>query len=186
VTPSASAEEIRAAYRRLARAHHPDAGGRQSGADMAEVNEAWRVLSDPGRRAVYDASIRPRRTSWPPSPSVGDADLDDDSGFVPLRHPLARLGIPLPWIIVLGVLAGIFVFTAYAVRSSSGGSDRPDGVIEVGSCVSVATEGITETSCHGAHDGRVVGFPPNGTPCEADASGVLDHQSGHVVCVRRG
>ena len=46
---------IQAAYRRLARLHHPDFGGNQS--VMARLNEAWDVLSDPHQRAVYDARM---------------------------------------------------------------------------------------------------------------------------------
>jgi DnaJ domain len=188
VRPSASAEEIRRAYRRLARVHHPDASGAGTGVDMAVVNEAWRVLSDPARRAVYDASLRarPRPAAPPvPGPRPDDADLDDDAGFVPIRHPLARLGIPLPWIIVLGVLALIFVFTAYAVRSSSG-NEKLDGIIQIGSCVTVAPDGAVETACDVAHDGRVVAMPPSGTLCDARGTGVLDRRTGDVVCVRRG
>jgi molecular chaperone DnaJ len=188
VKPSASVEEIRRAYRNLARVHHPDTAGSISGVDMAAVNEAWRVLSDPARRAVYDASLRSgRRPNGVPAAPVSpaDADLDDDTGFVPIRHPLARLGIPLPWIVVLGTLAVIFVFTAYAVRSS-GGSSKPDGVIEVGSCVTVAPDGVAETACDSAHDGRVVAVPPSGTLCDASVTGVLDRRTGNVVCVRRG
>jgi DnaJ domain len=186
VKPSASLEDIRRAYRNLARAHHPDATGAGSGVDMAAMNEAWRVLSDPARRAVYDASLRVSRVAAAPvPPNVVDADLDDATGFVPIRHPLARLGIPLPWIVVLGVLALIFVFTAYAVRSSHSGGGQPDGIIQVGSCVTVAPDGVTETACDSAHDGRVVAMPPSGTLCDASASGVLDRRTGDVVCVRR-
>ena len=46
---------IQAAYRRLARLHHPDFGGNQS--VMARLNEAWDVLSDPHQRAIYDARM---------------------------------------------------------------------------------------------------------------------------------
>ena len=62
VPPTATAAEIRAAYVALARAHHPDrntarpAGERaRAAARMARVNAAWTVLSDPQRRAAYDA-----------------------------------------------------------------------------------------------------------------------------------
>ena len=55
VARSASAEEIRRAYRKLARQHHPDVN-REDGAEdrFKEVNEAYEVLSVPDRRAAYD------------------------------------------------------------------------------------------------------------------------------------
>lgn len=62
VAPTASAAEIRAAYVALARQHHPDRLGRRAeeertraAARMARVNAAWTVLSDPTKRAAYDA-----------------------------------------------------------------------------------------------------------------------------------
>lgn len=82
VTPTASVEEIRAAYRRLARTLHPDAHGGTADPAMASVNEAWRVLSDPGRRATYDASLRVRPAwSRATGPTEDDADDDDDAVF---------------------------------------------------------------------------------------------------------
>jgi hypothetical protein len=68
VTARASADEVRAAYRRAARAHHPDAGG--DGRAMADLNAAWRVLSDPRRRAAYDRELARRPAAgtgaaWP-------------------------------------------------------------------------------------------------------------------------
>jgi curved DNA-binding protein CbpA len=56
---TASQAEIRAAYRRLAQAHHPDhpAG---SEAEMRALNLAYEVLGDPERRRRYDASREPR------------------------------------------------------------------------------------------------------------------------------
>lgn len=59
VDHKADAPTIREAYRRLARRHHPDAGGEQT--RMIEINEAWHVLGTPDRRASYDAQIaRPK------------------------------------------------------------------------------------------------------------------------------
>src|SRR5206468_204593 len=47
---------IQAAYRALARTHHPDTNPDPSAADrMRQLNAAYAVLSDPRRRAVYDA-----------------------------------------------------------------------------------------------------------------------------------
>lgn len=61
VDPTCSYEELRAAYRRAARARHPDVASQKSGATMAEVNEAWRVLSDKSLRRDYDLSIAMQR-----------------------------------------------------------------------------------------------------------------------------
>jgi molecular chaperone DnaJ len=56
VDPSASTEELKRAYRRLARQYHPDAndGDASSEARFKEVSQAYEILSDPERRANYD------------------------------------------------------------------------------------------------------------------------------------
>ncbi|MBC7158488.1 MAG: J domain-containing protein [Porphyrobacter sp.] len=55
VPPTASASEIKAAYRHLVRQHHPDRGGSGSGQEIREINEAYHILGDPQKRASYDA-----------------------------------------------------------------------------------------------------------------------------------
>ncbi|HEY7107281.1 MAG TPA: J domain-containing protein [Acidimicrobiia bacterium] len=57
VAPTASAADIRAAYRTLARTLHPDRARGQASSRMASINEAWRVLGDPTRRAAYDDEL---------------------------------------------------------------------------------------------------------------------------------
>ncbi|GAB4540626.1 MAG: DnaJ C-terminal domain-containing protein [Anaerolineales bacterium] len=56
VTRTASADEIRAAYRKLAMKHHPDKnpGDKKSEEKFKEINEAYQVLSDAEKRARYD------------------------------------------------------------------------------------------------------------------------------------
>ena len=49
---SASKDEIKRAYRRLAHEHHPDKGSGEA-AKFKEINEAYEVLSDEGKRAQY-------------------------------------------------------------------------------------------------------------------------------------
>ena len=70
VKPNASPQEIHTAYRRLARAYHPDCypGSTGSLARMARVNVAKSVLLDPNTRAAYDLSRK--RASGPAAPSV--------------------------------------------------------------------------------------------------------------------
>ncbi|HZG35299.1 MAG TPA: molecular chaperone DnaJ [Gaiellaceae bacterium] len=57
VAKTASADEIKKAYRKLARRHHPDAnpGDAAAEAKFKEVQTAYDVLSDPEKRKQYDA-----------------------------------------------------------------------------------------------------------------------------------
>lgn len=52
VAKTATADEIKRAYRKLASQHHPDKGG--DTAKFQQVEEAYRTLSDPVKRQEYD------------------------------------------------------------------------------------------------------------------------------------
>jgi len=55
VNRNASADEIKAAFRNLARKYHPDVNkSPEAEATFKEMNEAYAVLSDPEKRAAYD------------------------------------------------------------------------------------------------------------------------------------
>jgi curved DNA-binding protein CbpA len=56
VPRQASAQEIARAYRRAARTSHPDGGVAGSAERFQVVSDAYEVLRDPQRRAVYDRS----------------------------------------------------------------------------------------------------------------------------------
>lgn len=82
VARDAGAEEIKKAFRRLARKYHPDVSKEANAeARMQEINEANTVLSDPEKRAAYDAlgtGHRPGEEFRPPP--------DWDAGFEFSRH----------------------------------------------------------------------------------------------------
>ena len=66
VTADAGAEEIKRAYRQLARRYHPDISGDDRTAAFLEVARAYEVLRQPDRRRSYDAALRDSlpRVDW--------------------------------------------------------------------------------------------------------------------------
>lgn len=77
VARDASADDIKRAYRKLARKYHPDVSKEPDAAQrMSEVNEAYTVLSDPGKRAAYDRLAQGRRAGQTFTPPP-----DWDAGF---------------------------------------------------------------------------------------------------------
>jgi curved DNA-binding protein CbpA len=70
VAPEATPDEIKARFRYLAQAYHPDKFGsdghrRVAEEDFKRINEAYQVLSDPLQRASFDQS---RQSALPPPP----------------------------------------------------------------------------------------------------------------------
>ena len=155
VDPGADTETIRRAYLVVAKATHPDR--RQTGdparAARAEThirlaNAAWSTLRDPERRAAYDATLRrgPEPSAARPAPSSGAAGrvAPEDprprppSGIV-VPQAQASLWRYTPIVVVVVVLLGLLVFSAYATSKDSGpGTGTPRTTIPaVGECVLV-------------------------------------------------
>ena len=62
VSPTAEPAEIKAAFRRIARRHHPDvARSERSARRFPDIVEAYGVLSDPEQRRRYDQIYRQRQ-----------------------------------------------------------------------------------------------------------------------------
>ena len=57
VNPSASADEIKKAYRSMAMKYHPDRGGDEK--KFKEIEEAYRTLSDPQKKQMIDMGMDP-------------------------------------------------------------------------------------------------------------------------------
>lgn len=73
---TATADEIKRAYRRLASQHHPDKGGDKL--KFQEVEEAYRTLSDPNKRALHD---NPGFGNFDSNPGFQSATFNFDSIF---------------------------------------------------------------------------------------------------------
>jgi len=79
VPRNASEEEIRRAYRQLARQFHPDLNpDPQAPEKMRDINEAYGVLSDPEKRARYDQTGSAEETGFGPfTGGFGDFGFGD-------------------------------------------------------------------------------------------------------------
>ena len=58
VPSQASWEEIKAAFRRLAKVYHPDITPGMEGTRFRRICEAYKVLSNPARRRAYDRELQ--------------------------------------------------------------------------------------------------------------------------------
>ena len=144
VTARATLGEVRAAYRRAARDHHPDAGG--DAQRMSDLNAAWHVLGDPVRRAAYDRQLAGRPIAGEPAPRGAATDprgagaWDVDAGLFRTADEWADLadGEPLRptrgldgwWAILppatlvaaVALFFAAFVFSAPQLLAVSGGT----------------------------------------------------------------
>lgn len=84
----ATADEIRRAYRRLARQHHPDLTSDPGGPQrFTAVSRAYEILHDPVQRARYDRIVHPS-----PTPAVRDRP-PQPTGPVAMTDQIRRRGI---------------------------------------------------------------------------------------------
>ncbi len=78
---NATDEQIKKAYRKLAKQFHPDVNS-EKGAEIQFklIGEAYAVLSDEGKRRIYDMTGFNRFGSWEASKSNGQSGMDHCSG----------------------------------------------------------------------------------------------------------
>ena len=223
VERSASPQDIRRAYRGLARQLHPDRH-QQSAPPQAEVasrrmsdiNAAWAVLSNPAAKDLYDLELRlataradgpspvsaaPRapqggRGTPPPAWTAGDGLRFAGPDDAPPRYLSASQGHPavrgVLWILVLGVLAAIFVFTAYAAQGGEDGDGRPSSTttvlarLQAGDCVDELAGAMDLVTCNGPHDSRVLDVVPIGRPCPSVSREVYLPDQQETACLGAG
>ncbi|CAM3864782.1 J domain-containing protein [Kibdelosporangium persicum] len=94
VDENATANEIRSAYRALAKVMHPDAGG--TAGTFRLLREAYETLSDPARRAYYDSEEddEDEAPAAPTVPRVARKIVRDDPNYVPAQAEIPVDSIP--------------------------------------------------------------------------------------------
>jgi hypothetical protein len=181
VAPTASIEQIRAAYRDKVRMIHPDSAVVASPAaslQMAEVVMAWSTLSDPMLRHAYDEQFVDVQSELDP-----DA-LDDFPEEVPFPPtPIIRGQFPkrlIGWILAIGIVSVLLL----DVTSGPVVPAKPDGLLQSGSCVIVdSNELAVEVGCEADHYGvvrQLVGFDMT---CPSDTETIRDRQGMGKACV---
>jgi hypothetical protein len=180
---TATAAELREAFRRAARAAHPDRHGEESAQRMAAVNAAWHVLGDADRRRRYDAELDAidreevadqspaRRTpAAPPAPPPAE------------RYDPARF----PWRFMAGLLSvGVALVVAGVIVYDPPPPAGPDGILRPGDCVTLsAILEAVEVTC-GQHDAVVERLIPVDQTCPADTQPYRDQQGMGTACVVR-
>ena len=155
-------------------------GSAAGGDKMHSINEAYRVLSDPGRRAVYDAERRgaPRPT---PDPSTGRFVDDDDEGpAYKFQYPTGPARIPWRGLLFFSAIA-IVAIVVLAQFSKPSGPAAPDNILRTGECVEILDNGLAgEVECTGSGDlvvrqvtSRERGVCPNGNSITNDRQGMV-------------
>jgi len=170
----------------LARQFHPDAHGGAPSPEMAEINAAWRVLSDPGRRAMYDASLRsPAAGSFTRSVPV---DRLQEERYPVAPRPAASGPPRFPFgaiaALVGGAMALGFVFSAVSGRGDPADPAPVDPIMRQGDCVVIeASSDARKVACEQPHDGVVTTFIPFDGTCPFGTEPHRDRQGMGIACV---
>lgn len=141
---------------------------------MAAINEAWHVLSDPGRRALYDARTHP---AAPRGPTVAARPA--------VRAPLATPA-RFPWkgVAVAAVVGSVAVILLSLLRQPV---EPPpvDNILTAGSCVVFEDGGfVREVRCDEPYDAVVDRLVPFDASCPSGLEARRDRQGMGLACLQ--
>lgn len=98
ISRSANGDQIRAAYRRMAKRYHPDSAGTADTEAFRRAQDAYETLNDPSRRRAYDEELlrpeyvsRDSRRRPDPSSTSYDRSGRGDTGYGTPDSPVDEL-----------------------------------------------------------------------------------------------
>lgn len=150
---------------------------------MAEINAAWRALSDPSRRAMYDASLRPPSAA-PFTPRPAASRLEEERYPVSVRGEPHEARFPFGAFAAVVVVAMVLMFIASGIASREDGSDPVDPIMRQGDCVVIEENNdARKVGCDEDHFGVVTAFVPFGGDCPIGTAPHRDRQGMGIACV---
>jgi molecular chaperone DnaJ len=162
---------------------------------MSAINEAYRVLADPGRRALYDRELAGGRLARSVDhDDVGDGDDRDDvdggqppDGAPRVRHSALSPDGParVPWrLMAITAVVGSAVILVASTFDDPPSEEVPDGILRPGSCVLIeANTDVREVACTGDGDIEVELLIPTDARCPAGMVAHRDRLGLGTVCI---
>ena len=151
IAPNATPEEVRIAFRTMARIYHPD---RNSAPDAEErfkdINDAYERLADPQKRQAYDDLLNvasdPEATTTPPPPPSAEPPSHvtvtppPTMKTPPQVQPAVRASIyPPTWAILLIMLGAVIIVGVGVAALLNMRTQRPTGGAEQAKVVKLST-----------------------------------------------
>ena len=115
ISPTATAAEIAAAFRKRSKETHPDTSGRESAEEFVQVSAAYEVLGDPVRRGEYDRAARELYEQQVEAETQSAQRAAQPPASRKARSPMQRAVV---------IVSTILVGYAFALWVAMGGNER--------------------------------------------------------------
>lgn len=117
LTPSVTARQIKAAFRKRSKETHPDSSGRASAEEFRQVSSAYEVLGDPVRRKKYDVAAR----ELDEEPQAAREEAPESARWVAQRSASRAVRSYISRVIV--IISTVLVGYAFATWMTAGRDD---------------------------------------------------------------